>query len=395
MASKKIKETTSTGGTASATPGTGEQFMPKVRVRVKKKKVQEDAPILAGGKVKDIYAVTHFGFTKAPSKPNRKSKAIDYKQIFEDSTLNDMKSAGFNINKVWDFIESKPFYNKDYMPKFNTAEEIWNGWGPEEKEMYSNFEWNDTYGGDVHPREKAALQKRKTYDALAGIKEEKEEKIEIDDRVKVVYGNQFYGETGTVVDLVRGFAIIEMDSDGEEYSMHISDVEKIEDEEDQEELTELLALSSKDVVDAVKEKVKELSDKLGGKFNSLRRSILQREIDPYEELTVDAIKQMAANLKIDLNDLDLGKTPTAIQENYARFRNETSKRTGPEQLHKAVKAIKTKLHEVDKLLEYTQQLKSEISEGSEDFKYMKHTERTLEQVTEAIKQIYIKSKKIK
>ncbi len=39
MASKKIKETTSTGGTASATPGTGEQFMPKVRVRVKKKKV--------------------------------------------------------------------------------------------------------------------------------------------------------------------------------------------------------------------------------------------------------------------------------------------------------------------------------------------------------------------
>ena len=33
-------------------------------------------------------------------------------------------STEFNINKVWDFIESKPFYNKSYMPKFNTAEEI-------------------------------------------------------------------------------------------------------------------------------------------------------------------------------------------------------------------------------------------------------------------------------
>jgi hypothetical protein len=72
----------------------------------------------------------------------------------------------FNINKVWDFIESRPFYNKSYMPMFNTAEEIWSEWGPKEKELYNSFEWKDTYGGEIHPREKMALKKRQTYKNL-------------------------------------------------------------------------------------------------------------------------------------------------------------------------------------------------------------------------------------
>jgi hypothetical protein len=72
----------------------------------------------------------------------------------------------FNVNKVWDFIESKPFYNKSYTPMFNTAEEIWSEWGPKEKELYSNFEWKDTYSGEIHPREKMTLKKRQTYKNL-------------------------------------------------------------------------------------------------------------------------------------------------------------------------------------------------------------------------------------
>ena len=84
-----------------------------------------------------------------------------------------------------------------------------------------------------------------------------------------------------------------------------------------------------------------------------------------------------------------------LNENYARFRNQNAKKNGPEQLHTAIKEIKKKLQEVDRLLEYTQRLKSEITEGSEGFKYKVHTERALEQVTETIKQLYIKNKKLK
>ena len=173
MATKKdlkdvIDEMSSTGGGATMTAGTGEQYAPKVRVKKEQKDVE---PKLAAGKVKDNYAVSHFGFTPAPHIPNRKSKAIDYKQIFE-----------------------------------------------------------------------------------------KEE---------------------------------------------------------------------------------------------------------------------------------------PITENYSKFRNETGKHSAPEQLHKAVRSVKKKIEELNKLLDYTQQLRSEITESTEDFKYMKHTERALEQITEMVKHTYIKTKKLK
>jgi hypothetical protein len=85
------------------------------------------------------------------------------------------ETTEFNINKVWDFIGSRPFYNKDYMPKFNTAEEIWDKWGPEEKQMYTEFEWKDTYGNKLHPRELANMKRQANYNALKGLKEVVEE----------------------------------------------------------------------------------------------------------------------------------------------------------------------------------------------------------------------------
>ena len=78
-----------------------------------------------------------------------------------------MKALEFNVNKVWDFIESRPFNNKNYMPKFNTAEEIWAEWGPEEKNMYAEFNWEDTYGGKLHPKELANRSRQANYKALA------------------------------------------------------------------------------------------------------------------------------------------------------------------------------------------------------------------------------------
>lgn len=62
-----------------------------------------------------------------------------------------------------------------------------------------------------------------------------ETELQPGDRVKVVYGNQFYGMTGTIEDVMRGFVIVNIDEDGEDYSMHSSDVEKIGEEDDLEE----------------------------------------------------------------------------------------------------------------------------------------------------------------
>ena len=86
-----------------------------------------------------------------------------------------MKASEFNVNKVWDFIESRPFYNKNYMPKFNTAEEIWAEWGTAEKRMYAKFDWEDTYGNKLHPKEVANRRRQGNYSALAGLKESKKQ----------------------------------------------------------------------------------------------------------------------------------------------------------------------------------------------------------------------------
>jgi hypothetical protein len=104
---------------------------------------------------------------------NKEGKKIPLDFIMEEEQEENTK---FNINKVWDFIGSRPFYNKDYMPEFNTAEEIWDEWGPEEKQMYSNFEWENTYGDKLHPRELVTRQRQANYNALAGLNEAKDKK---------------------------------------------------------------------------------------------------------------------------------------------------------------------------------------------------------------------------
>jgi len=71
LVKKKTNEMSGTGGSASATPGTGAQY----------------AAPKAFPKVASDYNKT-FGTHFAPSIPNRPSKAIDYKQLYE---------AGFNI----------------------------------------------------------------------------------------------------------------------------------------------------------------------------------------------------------------------------------------------------------------------------------------------------------
>jgi hypothetical protein len=72
----------------------------------------------------------------------------------------------------------------------------------------------------------------KQLQKIAGILKES---VEEGDRIKVVYGNEFYGETGTVEEVRGGFIVVSIDGKDGEYSMHMSDVEKIEDEDDDDD----------------------------------------------------------------------------------------------------------------------------------------------------------------
>ena len=83
-----------------------------------------------------------------------------------------------------------------------------------------------------------------------------------------------------------------------------------------------------------------------------------------------------------------------LQEGYAQFRNETKMRSKPDQFHQAVKQIKRKMYEINRIFEYVDRLKSELSEG-EDLKYKKYTENAFSQIKESAKQLFLKSTKLK
>ena len=83
-----------------------------------------------------------------------------------------------------------------------------------------------------------------------------------------------------------------------------------------------------------------------------------------------------------------------LNENYNKFKNSTKTRTKPEQYHSAVKEVKKKVNEINRLFEYMDRLKSELNEG-EEIKYKKYTEKAIQQIKESTKSLFFKSTKLK
>ena len=83
-----------------------------------------------------------------------------------------------------------------------------------------------------------------------------------------------------------------------------------------------------------------------------------------------------------------------LNENYNSFRKSTKTRSAAEQYHKAILEVKKRTIELNKLLEYATRLKEEINQVDE-LKSSRHTLNALDKVTETIKEVYIKAKKLK
>ena len=69
---------------------------------------------------------------------------------------------------------------------------------------------------------------------------------------------------------------------------------------------------------------------------------------------------------------------------YHKFKNEVKFRTKNEQLHKAIREVKRKLSEIDRIVEYTSRMKQELSEGEEGIKYWKATSKNVATISEMV-----------
>jgi hypothetical protein len=80
-----------------------------------------------------------------------------------------------------------------------------------------------------------------------------------------------------------------------------------------------------------------------------------------------------------------------INENYHRFKKETVTRSKEQQMHEAMKLVRKKLYEAEKVIDYVKTMKEEL--GLQEYK--SHTNKLMEKLQISISEIYKKYKSIK
>ncbi len=74
----------------------------------------------------------------------------------------------FHPRKVWEFIESRPFYNPEFYPQWNTAQEVYDKHianEPDILEKYSDFDWSGSE--EKHHHEDSVMNRRENYNRLS------------------------------------------------------------------------------------------------------------------------------------------------------------------------------------------------------------------------------------
>lgn len=79
---------------------------------------------------------------------------------------------------------------------------------------------------------------------------------------------------------------------------------------------------------------------------------------------------------------------------YSKFKSEVKNRTKSDQLHKAIREVKRKLNEINRIVEYTSRMKQELSEGEDGIKYWKSTEKNIGAISEMVEQLNEKIKNL-
>jgi len=108
----------------------------------------------------------------------------------------------------------------------------------------------------------------------------------------------------------------------------------------------------------------------------------------YKELWPGKHSAMNESLK------DIIKQELLNEVTYSKFKNDVKFRTKNEQLHKAIREVKRKLMEIDRIVEYTSRMKQELSEGEEGVKYWKATQKNVATISEMVNQLNNKIKNL-
>ena len=371
------KEMSTTGTGASFAPGIGGQYATS---KAFKKKRNEDWSKLRQGQlglaktpdVKKQIKVSEPFLTPSPSIPNRKSKAIDYVQLWG---------------------EAKEHYQK-YL-KYNPI-----------KDMTDSQAWaGDNTGIDMDSLDAANVLE------LAKFADNKN-KLKIGD-VDVKDGVKY-----TVSDIDKTTGAIQWKVD------YIPNFEKVFNEF--KELRSFLNTLAKKTDD---EKIDNINDDVRTLFNRYRTHVRNEYPDAYkrafnENITNENLDKVAGGIpyKIENGNAiismplpddtkeriikrakangysakpNIGGGVTIFKEvknelnevRYSRFKKEAKLRTPTEQIHRAVKEIRQRMNEMLKIVGHTERMKSELKQSNEGMSYLKRTRNALSNISEKLTEL--------
>jgi len=285
LVKKKTNEMSGTGGSASATPGTGAQY----------------ASPKAFPKVASDYNKT-FGTHFAPSIPNRPSKAITYKELWEageyDSLVDILRQLGAEEDAIKVFMVAVKY-------------------------------------GYLKPSEAVAIMKKGL-----GMKE--------------------------------GYGEFDMEDDGPDYNS-ISDLE--------DELRRLVRWSNQYGSKGADAQI----DQLKKRIEYLKLQVTNEETS--DDANFDSATTGASGLQT--------MNPLPIKEGrYSEFKRTTQVRTPSEQMHRAVREIRRKIDEINKLVDYTEKMKSEMKSDVNEVRYLNRTKESLAKISAKIQETNNKIKRL-
>jgi len=91
--------------------------------------------------------------------------------------------------------------------------------------------------------------------------------------------------------------------------------------------------------------------------------------------------------------LDIIEKEMINEVTYGKFKKDVKFRTKSEQLHKAIREVKRKLAEIDRIVEYTSRMKQELSEDG-GINYWKATQKNVATISEMVNQLNNKIKNL-
>ena len=336
------KEMSTTGTGASFTPGTGAQY---ASPKSFKKRDEIGEPFT----------------TPNPSVPNRKSKFIDYKQLFEKafkelySPIKDMTSSQANVgdNSGYD-MNSQDVASVLELAKFAKD---------------GDFKIGDT------ATEKGTKYTVTDIDPVTG-------QISWD----VDYVPAWDSVFKEFDELRKAISVLDKKTDDEVVDDIAANIRS--------EFNRYRTHIRKNYPEAYKKFIKEdINEEKGVSRNILLRLINNLGPNKFAEVIADLRDEnlqdqiVAAFNMYSKDGTDYIKPDVLNEARYSQFKTETKLRTPTEQIHRAVREIRKKIDEIVKVVGHTERMKSELKQSNEGMSYLKRTRNAINTISEKLQDL--------